>query len=66
MHKTIYNQGSGLTFALAQQPKGCQIKTIYQQICRCQIIQSASVQLHLESHTSFLHISAFFGGRIEL
>lgn len=29
MHKTIYNQGSGLAFALAQQPKVCLIKTIY-------------------------------------
>lgn len=27
LHKKIYNQGSGLTFAIAQQPKGCLIKT---------------------------------------
>ena len=27
LHQKIYNQGSGPTFALAQQPKGCLIKT---------------------------------------
>lgn len=32
LHKKIYNQGSGPTFALAQQPKGCLIKTIYHSV----------------------------------